>query len=393
MLTTASWYHCSVKPVSRSAGRSVVAAAAYRLGERLHDEHYQTVHDYTRRRGVESTFTVAPVDAPVWAHQPEALWNAAERAETRKNSTLAREVELALPSLLSPEDRQRIAEQFAAELVERYQVAVSVAIHEPSRHGDDRNYHAHILFTTREMTPEGLGKKTRILDDRKTGPQEVTKLRELAADIINENLAAVNADVRVDHRSFKERGIDQEPTTHLGPAAAEMERRGEQTERGEINREAETVNAMLEERAALDAEIERVRREEQERSSRPPTTREEAIERLREDAATAVAEPVYVETDAALPTLPPTTRDEALQRLRDDARLCSAGVREHLNREDASATSDGLRWWQRAALHISIKTRSFLRGIADRARELWQGKIKEDRAPERGPDDDRGLDR
>jgi hypothetical protein len=101
MMATASWYHCSVKPVSRSAGRSVVAAAAYRLGERLNDEHYATVHDYTRRRGVEATFTVAPADAPEWAHNPESLWNAAERAETRKNSTLAREVELALPSLLT----------------------------------------------------------------------------------------------------------------------------------------------------------------------------------------------------------------------------------------------------------------------------------------------------
>ena len=225
--STASWYHCSVKPVSRSAGRSVVAAAAYRLGERLQDERYQTVHDYTRRRGVECTFTVAPVDAPAWSHDAQALWNAAERAETRKNSTLARDVELALPSLLEPSDRQRIAEQFAAALVERYNVVVSVAIHQPSRDGDERNHHAHILFTTREMTSEGLGKKTRILDDRKTGPQEVTKLRELAADIINEHLAAANADIRVDHRSFKDRGIEREPTTHLGPAATEMERRGE----------------------------------------------------------------------------------------------------------------------------------------------------------------------
>src|ERR1700722_11104755 len=261
-MTTASWYHCSVKPVSRSAGRSVVAAAAYRLGERLQDERYQAVHDYTRRRGVEFTFTAAPVDAPAWAHEPEALWNAAERAETRKNSTLAREVELALPSLLEPAGLQRIAEQFAAALVARYNVAVSVAIHNPSNHGDDRNYHAHILATTRELTPDGFGKKTRILDSRTTGPQEVKKLRELAADIINEHLAAANADIRVDHRSFKERGIDREPTTHLGPAATEMERRGEQTERGEINRQAAGVNhetvqteSLLAERDALDKAI------------------------------------------------------------------------------------------------------------------------------------------
>jgi hypothetical protein len=214
-MTSADWYHCSVKPVSRSAGRSVVAAAAYRLGECLHDELYATVHDYTRRRGVEATFTVAPKDAPQWAHDPEALWNAAEQRETRKNSTLAREVELALPSFLSPDDRQRIAQRFAEELVQRYRVAVSVAIHAPGGKGDNRNHHAHILFTTREMTPDGLADKTRVLDDKKTGPQEVKKLRELAADIINESLAAVNSDIRVDHRSFKERGIEQEPTTHL----------------------------------------------------------------------------------------------------------------------------------------------------------------------------------
>src|SRR5580692_11309315 len=258
-MTIGNWYHCSVKPVSRSAGRSVVAAAAYRLGERLHDDLYANVHDYTRRRGVEATFTVAPADAPEWAHNPESLWNAAERAETRKNSTLAREVELALPSLLSLDDRQRITEQFAAALVERYHVAVSVAIHAPGGKGDDRNYHAHILFTTREMQPEGLGKKTRVLDDRKTGPQEVIKLRELAADLINESLAAVNADIRVDHRSFKERGIEQEPTTHLGPAATEIERRGEPSDRCDINRDAQQANALIEERQALDTAVEKER--------------------------------------------------------------------------------------------------------------------------------------
>ena len=80
--------------------------------------------------------------------------------------------------------------------MERYHVAVSVAIHAPSRNGDDRNHHAHILFRNREILPDALEKKTRVLDDRKTGPQEVIKLRELAADIINKSLAAVNSDRR-----------------------------------------------------------------------------------------------------------------------------------------------------------------------------------------------------
>jgi hypothetical protein len=357
-VTTASWYHCSVKPVSRSTGRSVVAAAAYRLGECLHDQRYQTVHDYTRRRGVESTFTVAPFDAPEWAHNPEALWNAAERAEIRKNSTLAREVELALPSFLEPADRERMAEQFAEALVERYGVAVSVAIHKPGRHGDDRNYHAHILFTTREMTPEGLGKKTRILDDRKTGPQEVTKLRALAAEIINEHLAAVHSDIRVDHRSFKERGIEREPTTHLGPAAAEMERRGEQTDRGDMNREAAEINheaeqkeALLAERDALDKAIEG----ERELISSPPSDPEDALERMR---------------DAAEPFREAIARDGSVPNIEND----------------------GLKWWQRLGMQLAEKARDFAIALAQKARYLWRSR-EEDHQPKTERDhDDRGID-
>lgn len=352
MAATASWYHCSVKPVSRSAGRSVVAAAAYRLGECLHDERYATVHDYTRRRGVEATFTVAPADAPEWAHHPESLWNAAERAEMRKNSTLAREVELALPSLLSPEDRQRITEKFAAALVERYHVAVSVAIHLPSSKGDNRNHHAHILFTTREMEPDGFGKKTRVLDDRKTGPQEVLKLRELAADIINESLAAVNADIRVDHRSFKDRGIEQEPTTHLGPAATEMERRGEPSDRGEINREAERSNELAAERQTLDEAI----HNERERLDTPPRDREDARERVRDDV-----EPFM----------------EAIKM---------RGVVADIQ------STDGMNWWQRAVMRIADKARSFAQALAEKVRSYWPS-WEPDKNAQHGRDYEGGRER
>jgi hypothetical protein len=352
MAAAASWYHCSVKPVSRSAGRSVVAAAAYRLGERLHDERYATTHDYTRRRGVEAVFTVAPADSPDWAHDPESLWNAAERAETRKNSTVGREVELALPSILSPGERQRITEEFATALVERYHVAVSVAIHAPSRNGDERNHHAHLLFTTREILPDGLGKKTRVLDDRKTGPQEVLKLRELAADIINKSLAAANSDIRVDHRSFKERGIEREPTTHLGPAATEIERRGEPSERGDINREAERSNELLAERQALDEAI----HSEHERISDPPRDKEDAQDRVRDDV-----EPFMkaIKTRGAVADI---------------------------------QSADGLKWWQRAALRIVEKTRNLALAFAEKARSYWQS-WKPDKSPERGRDDDGGRER
>jgi hypothetical protein len=341
-----------VKPISRSAGRSVVAAAAYRLGESLHDERYAVTHDYTRRRGVENTFTVAPVDAPAWASHPETLWNEAERAETRKNSTLAREVELALPAFLSPEERERIAEKFAGELVERYNVAASVAIHAPGR-GDDRNYHAHILFTTREMTPEGLGKKTRVLDARDTGPQEVLKLRELAADIINESLAAAHSDIRVDHRSFAARGMEQEPTTHLGPAAAGMERRGEASERGEINRQAGRSNALIAERDALGAAI----ADEHERISSPPKEREDARERVRDEVAPL-----------------------------------KEAIRQRGTVADIQSSADGLKWWQRVAVRIAERARDFVLSLGEKARELWQWRAEQDKRQERGREDG-GIER
>ena len=404
-MTAASWYHCSVKPVSRSAGRSVVAAAAYRLGERLHDELYATVHDYTRRRGVEATFTVAPSDAPEWAHNPESLWNAAERAETRKNSTVGREVELALPSLLSPEERQRITEKFAAELVERYHVAVSVAIHAPGRKGDDRNYHAHILFTTRQMTPEGLGKKTRMLDDRKTGPQEVTKIRELAADIINKHLAAVNSDIRVDHRSFKDRGIDQEPTTHLGPAATEIERRGEASDRGDINRAAEQTNTLIAERQALDTAI----AERREELTHPPRTVEDARERVREDVEpynqTVTGHrqiPIAQRDDTSTGEHPPRTVQEARQRMAADVEPYREAVRQHGSIRN---TPFSRAWWGRAVLRIAQRSRSLAVSLAGKLKGYWQGgreqppegqepgwsdrvrDERQDRATERGPDD------
>jgi hypothetical protein len=255
MTGTASWYHCSVKTMSRSAGRSVVAAAAYRLGARLYEAEVDQTHDYRRRGGVTATFTCAPGDAPGWALDPEQLWNAANAAEKRKNSTLAREIELALPASVTPEARQGIARSMAQELADRYRVAVSVGIHGPGRMGDQRNHHAHILFTTRAIGPEGFGAKTRVLDDRKTGPQEVTYLRGYACDLINAALEDAGSDERVDHRSFAMRGVDQEPTKHLGPSAAGMERRDEPTERGDINREVAQRNQQLDELVAELAEI------------------------------------------------------------------------------------------------------------------------------------------
>src|ERR1035438_6922421 len=164
-------YHLSVKPISRGAGRSATAAAAYRSGELVHDLTSDEVFDYTRKRGVEHTEIVLPTAAAKldinWARDRQALWNAAEMAEKRKDSRVAREYEVALPHELKAEQRVELVRAFAAELANRYGVAVDFAIHKPHRNGDERNHHAHIMTTTREITATGLGRKTDIeLGDR-----------------------------------------------------------------------------------------------------------------------------------------------------------------------------------------------------------------------------------
>ena len=162
-------YHLSIKTFSRSAGRSATAAAAYRAGVKITDQRTGEVHDYTRRRGVECAELVLPAGAPEWAADRAELWNAAEQAETRKNSTVAREFEVALPDELSPAERLRLARDLALEIVERHGCAVDVVIHAPGKKGDNRNHHAHILLSTRRLGPAGFMEKTRELDDQKCG--------------------------------------------------------------------------------------------------------------------------------------------------------------------------------------------------------------------------------
>ena len=232
-------YHLAVKTVKRSAGRSATAAAAYRAGEVITCEREGRVHDYARKSGVEDSFIVAPEEAPDWAHDRAALWNAAEAAETRSNAVVAREWEIALPAEIGADARRDIAETFARHLVERYGIAADVAIHAPHREGDDRNHHAHVLTTTRELGAGGLGKKTRVLDAARTGGPEVTVMRELWAGLQNQALERAGQAERVDHRSLerqrdsakalgdRERAeeLDRAPEVKLGPVVSAIERR------------------------------------------------------------------------------------------------------------------------------------------------------------------------
>ena len=168
------------------------------------DERTGEVHDYTRRSGVISSHIILPDNHPDWAEDRSHLWSAVELAETRKNSVVAREVEIALPAELNAAEREELAVNFAVHLVDRYGVASEVCIHEPSREGDQRNHHAHILFTTRRMDETGFTNKTRELDDKKTGPEEIETIRKDWQDFQNSALQKSGSEKRVDCRSLAE---------------------------------------------------------------------------------------------------------------------------------------------------------------------------------------------
>ena len=252
-------YHLSVKAVSRSAGRSATAAAAYRAGCEIADERTGEIHDYRRKAGVESADIVLPDGAPEWATDRAKLWNAAELAEKRKDACVAREFEVALPAELSPSERRRLALDFAKDMANREGCAVDVAIHAPGREGDNRNHHAHILRTTRKVEADGLGAK---LDTEKAGRKrsdDLEAVRAKWADLMNERLRENGIAARVDHRSLEAQGIDRAPTKHLGPVATAYERRTGEPSRKRLDYRDEALERLAHAREA--GELERQAKE------------------------------------------------------------------------------------------------------------------------------------
>ena len=247
-------YHFSMKPVSRASGRSAVASMAYRAGERLTNERDGITHDFTRKEGVEHAEIVLPegVNAD-WARDRSDLWNAAEFAEKRKDARVAREFEVALPHELTAEQRLEATRELASALANRYGAAVDFAIHSPHDASDVRNHHAHVMMTTRQVTEDGLGDKTYIERENKwllanglpTTDMQLRDLRQTWEGIANEHLARAGHDLRIDHRSHMERGLEIVPTEHMGVHATQMERRGLDVARTRLDEDAARRNADL----------------------------------------------------------------------------------------------------------------------------------------------------
>lgn len=269
-------YHCSIKNISRSGGKSAVASASYRAGEKLEDLETGLTHDYTKKTEVVYSEIFLCENAPIEYQDRATLWNAVEQKETASNSRLAREWEVALPNELTLEQSKELVRGFAQSLADEG-MCVDANIH-----WKNGNHHAHIMGTVRAINEKGewTAKTRKVYDldengqkipqiDKKTGLQKVDgqnrkqwkshkedytnwnskekveEWRERWADQCNKALEKAQSVERVDHRSFERQGIERIPTIHEGYVARQMEQRGETAERCEINRDINAANIEL----------------------------------------------------------------------------------------------------------------------------------------------------
>ena len=264
---TIAIYHCSIKIVSRGKGKSAVAAAAYRSGEKLTNEWDGLTHDYTKKGGVVHSEILLPAHAPPAFSDRSTLWNSVELSEKSNNAQLAREVEIALPVELSREEQTRLVREYCSSQFVSKGMIADFNLHDTG----GGNPHAHILLTMRPLDEKGAwlpkSKKEYVLDENgerirlPSGRYKTRKVdlvdwnnrenaevwRRAWADLANEFLAQNNRPERIDHRSYERQGIDQLPTVHVGVSATQMEKKGIVTERGELNRNIKAANRILRE--------------------------------------------------------------------------------------------------------------------------------------------------
>ena len=273
--------HIATKAISRKAGQSAVASAAYRAGDVLDDAKYGKTHDYSKKSGVMSSDIVLPFSLRALgvSVDRETLWNTAEAAETRSDSRVAREWLINLPYELDEYDRHQLAINFAQKLCDDMDVIADVCIHRPvmklpfdpnvppsskylregEENPDPRNFHAHILVTTRAptigpnktlafdpklKTPFEWSNKKRKAHDLPSSMQEIKRIREMWVDTANKVLAEYHLPL-MDARSYKDQGLDQQPTIKMGVEATAMERRGITTEKGNTNRAIKARNNLV----------------------------------------------------------------------------------------------------------------------------------------------------
>ena len=279
-------YHCSIKIISRGKGKSAVAAAAYRSGEKLLNDYDGMLHDFTKKGGVVYNEILLPINAPREFSDRSTLWNAVEKIEKSKNAQLARELEIALPNELSEAECIALAKDFAQRTFVDKGMCADVCIHNPSR--EQKNIHAHIMLTMRPFNEDATWgdkqKKEYVLDENgekiynkskrtykcKSVPTTDWNSRDKAEEwraewekFINSALAEKGVLEKVDHRSFERQGKIEKPTIHLGVSATQMERKGISTIKGDINRkikaENDRIRELMKQLKAADEKIARLK--------------------------------------------------------------------------------------------------------------------------------------
>ena len=297
-------FMATMKSISRGSGQSAIASAAYRAGEKLQDARYGKVQDYSKKEGVLSKEIIFPSALKNQTSiDRNSLWNKAEEAEKRKDSRVAREWIVNLPHELNEQQRQQLAHEFSQKLADKYNVIADCCIHQPSdkevaRGADPRNFHAHIMLTTRQvhLTADGnivLGEKAAIeLSDKKRKSlglervsDEIVELRQLWEQTANTKLAEIGCEL-IDSRSYKERGLDIEPQIKMGKNATQLKRRtGKDTPVHEINtliKERNAAASMVQE-----LKLERERQEKQRKADEQQRIAE--FNKQTERADTAIA--------------------------------------------------------------------------------------------------------
>jgi len=289
-------YSLQMQTFNRSEGSNAPSLAAYRSGERIRDERSGRTYDHTNRQDVMHKEILLPARFAgadmAWASDRSALWNAAETAEQRRNARVAREYMIALPAELTHPQRVDVVRGFAQQLAERYGFAVDAVVHAPRnfRGSDSRNFHAHLLATTREVSREGLGRKTTLeLSDNNRRAlglggtrDELLFVRKRWAEVANAALESAHVDARIDHRSLAAQGVMREPKLWIPRIPYEIERRGGRSLVAEQIRE--NHRARHEPQRAAPADIARqsvenwrqYRREKEESGERSPTAEESA---------------------------------------------------------------------------------------------------------------------
>lgn len=309
-----SIYHCSIKIISRSGGRSAVASAAYRSGERLYNDETGITHDFTKKGGVVMNEILLPENAPERFLNREILWNEVQKIEKRSDAQFAREIEVALPTEMTRDEQIACVKAYVQGNFVNKGMIADWALHDKG----DGNPHAHIMLTMRgideheqwlqkqktvfansrdehgraiydpslpsydpkdrEHTSQyripALDKdgKQKIRERKGKGTEYLWEKISIPANDWNEHSLAeiwraswaehcnryLDQEHRIDHRSYARQGIDQEPTIHEGVTARQMEKEGKTADRCEINREIRERNSIRQQLKELAAELTKV---------------------------------------------------------------------------------------------------------------------------------------